>query len=42
MGHCLHILDASGQHIGTVQEVVLTFLPKFELKINLSNTSLHQ
>lgn len=32
-GHCLHILDASGQHIGTVQEVVLTFLPKFELYI---------
>lgn len=30
-GHCLHILDASGQHIGTVQERVLTFLPKFEL-----------
>lgn len=30
-GHCLHILDASGQHIGTVKEVVLTFLPKFEI-----------
>jgi len=30
-GHCLHILDASGVHIGTVQERVLTFLPKFEL-----------
>lgn len=30
-GHCLHILDASGSHIGTVQEKVLTFLPKFEI-----------
>ena len=30
-GHCLHILDAAGQHIGTVQERVLTFLPQFEL-----------
>lgn len=30
-GHCLHILNASGEHIGTVQERVLTFLPKFEL-----------
>ncbi|MGM9618391.1 MAG: LURP-one-related/scramblase family protein [Oscillospiraceae bacterium] len=30
-GHCLHILNTMGQHIGTVQERVLTFLPKFEL-----------
>ena len=30
-GHCLHILDAAGNHIGTVKERVLTFLPKFEL-----------
>ena len=30
-GHCLHILNASGEHIGTVQQRVLTFLPKFEL-----------
>ena len=30
-GHCLHILDAAGNHIGTVQQKVLTFLPKFEL-----------
>ena len=30
-GHCLHILDARGEHIGTVQEKVMTFLPKFEL-----------
>ncbi|MBD5461209.1 MAG: hypothetical protein HDR26_09770 [Lachnospiraceae bacterium] len=30
-GHCLHILDVQGEHIGTVQEKVLTMLPKFEL-----------
>ena len=29
-GNCLHILDARGEHIGTVQEKVMTFLPKFE------------
>lgn len=30
-GHCLHILDQEGRHIATVQEKVLTFLPRFEL-----------
>lgn len=30
-GHCLKIYDAAGYEIGTVQERVLTFLPKFEL-----------
>ena len=30
-GHCLHILNAYGEHIGTVQQRVLTFMPKFEL-----------
>jgi len=30
-GHCLHILDARGEHIATVRERVLTLLPKFEL-----------
>lgn len=30
-GHCLHVLDAAGRHVGTVQERVLTLLPKFEL-----------
>ncbi len=30
-GHCLHILDRYGQHIATLKEVVLTFLPKFEI-----------
>lgn len=30
-GHCLHILDAAGEHIGTVQQRVLTFLPKFDI-----------
>ncbi len=32
-GHCLHILDRTGRHIGTVQERVLTLLPKFEIYI---------
>ena len=32
-GHWLHILDAAGNHIGTVQERVFTFLPKFELYV---------
>lgn len=32
-GHCLHVLDASGEHIGTLQEKVFTFLPKFEMYI---------
>ena len=32
-GHCLHILNAAGDHIGTVREQVLTFLPKFELYV---------
>lgn len=32
-GHRLHILDAYGEHIGTVKQVVLTFLPKFELYV---------
>lgn len=30
-GHKLHILDRNGEHIGTVREVPLTFLPRFEL-----------
>ena len=30
-GHCLHILDRHGEHIGTVKQKVLTFTPKFEL-----------
>ena len=29
-GHRLHILNAKGEHIATVQQRVLTFLPKFE------------
>ncbi len=33
-GHCLHILDAQGTHVGTVQERVLTLLPRFELYIH--------
>ena len=30
-GHKLHILNACGEHIGTVQQRVFTFTPKFEL-----------
>ena len=33
-GHCLHVLNSAGEHIGTVQERVLTLLPKFELYVN--------
>ncbi len=33
-GHCLHISDASGTHIATVQEKVLTFLPQFHLYVH--------
>ena len=32
-GHCLHILDPHRRHIATVEERVLTLLPKFELYI---------
>ncbi len=32
-GHRLNIYDARGAHIATVQEKVLTFLPKFEMYI---------
>lgn len=30
-GHCLHITDALGRHVGTVKEVVLSLLPRFEI-----------
>lgn len=30
-GHCLKIYDNVGKEVGTVQERVLTFLPKFEI-----------
>jgi len=32
-GHCLHINDANGRHIGTLQEKVFTILPQFEIYI---------
>ena len=32
-GHCLHILDAAGSHIATLQEKVFSLLPRFELYI---------
>jgi len=37
-GHCLHILDGSGNHIATLKEKVLTFLPKFEIYLDGENT----
>ena len=30
-GHRLHILNADGEHIATVKQRVMTFLPRFEL-----------
>jgi uncharacterized protein YxjI len=30
-GHCLHILDSTGRHVGTVKERVISFLPRFEI-----------
>lgn len=30
-GHCLRISDAQGRYVGTVKEVVLSFLPRFDL-----------
>lgn len=32
-GHLLHVLDASGNHIATLKQRVLTFLPKFDIYI---------
>lgn len=32
-GHCLRITDARGRHVGTVKEVVLALLPRFEIYI---------
>lgn len=32
-GHCLKIYDAAGVEIGTVQERIFTWLPKFEMYI---------
>lgn len=33
-GHRLHIKDARKRHIGTVKQVMLTWMPKFELYMN--------
>lgn len=30
-GHCLHISDRSGYHVGTVKEKIFTWLPAFEI-----------
>lgn len=32
-GHCLRIYDAHGNELGSLQEKILTFLPKFEMYI---------
>ena len=32
-GHRLHVLNAAGEHIATVRERVLSFLPQFEIYI---------
>lgn len=34
LGHCLHIHDQNHQHVGTIKEEVLTFLPKFNMYIH--------
>ena len=33
-GHCLHIYDADDNHVGTVKEEILTFLPKFAMYVH--------
>lgn len=33
-GHCLKIFDVNGNHIGTVKEKIITFLPKFEMYLS--------
>ncbi len=33
-GHCLHILNRNGDHIGTVRQEILTFLPRFGLYLD--------
>lgn len=30
-GHCLHIIDQLGNHIATVKQEILTFMPRFDL-----------
>lgn len=36
-GHCLHILDADGAHVGTLKEVFFSFLPRFEIYLGDRN-----
>lgn len=33
-GHCLEIFNAAGDHVGTVKEEILTFLPRFAIYVN--------
>jgi len=30
-GHCLRITDAMGRHVGTIQEEILSLLPRFDI-----------
>ena len=30
-GHCLKIFDKNGRELGVIKEVILTFMPKFEM-----------
>lgn len=32
-GHCLQVMDAAGNHVGTLKEKVFRFLPQFEIYI---------
>lgn len=32
-GHKLHILNPAGEHIGTIREKIISFLPKFEMYV---------
>ena len=33
VGHCLQVMDAAGNHVGTLKEKVFRFLPQFEIYI---------
>ena len=40
-GHCMKVFDANGNEIGMLQEKVFTFLPKFEIYLNLCSKLFH-
>lgn len=33
-GHCFKIFDASGNEVGQIKEVILSFMPRFEIYMN--------